>query len=89
MRRSRSRGRGNYNPKQNGYYRNNQRQIGNFRGSYRGNVRQTLHEDGGQTVDIQTTEVGREDMTLPTGIIVMNGVEVKVEMDMQIQLMDP
>merc|ERR1712083_309295 len=43
QRRSRSRGQGGYNRRP-GYFRNNQRNQGNFRG----NARQTFHEDGGQ-----------------------------------------
>ena len=41
------------------------------------------------TVDTKIMEVGMMGMTSPTGIIVMIGVEVKMETDMQIQLMDP
>ena len=41
------------------------------------------------TVDTQIMEVGMMDMMLLLGIIAMIGMEVKVETDMQIQLMDP
>ena len=41
------------------------------------------------TVDIQIMEVGMVDTTSKIGTTAMNGTEVKMEMDMQIQLMDP
>ena len=41
------------------------------------------------TVDTQIMEVGMMDMMLLLGIIATIGMEVKVETDMQIQLMDP
>ena len=40
-------------------------------------------------VDIQIMEDGTVDMISPTGTTAMNGTEVKMEMDMQTQWMDP
>ena len=41
------------------------------------------------TMDIRIMEVGMMDMMLLLGMITAIGVEVKVETDMQTQLMDP
>ena len=48
-----------------------------------------MKKDNLTIVDIQIMEGGMVDMMSPIGTTVTNGAEVKMEMDMQIQLMDP